>query len=812
MRAHPITRCLAALLLTCAAARADFQNGQYADLVLGKVTAIARFPGARRMAVDPVTHKVFVSDANRNRVLRFSQAASLQIGGAPEAVFGQPDFNSQSARTTADGMSFPEGLSMADDGILWVADTVNRRILRFDHAATSNSGAAADGVLGQPNFTSPASGGAENQMAYPTDVAADRSGRIWVADPHNNRVVRFDSAASKPLGGNADAVLGQVDFSQSQTASAFTASGMSQPESIAVESIPGLTQRLWVADSGNNRVLLFISPAAKPNGGDADKVLGQPNFVASSPSLSRKGFSNPFGLVANQGRLWVGDYANNRVLRFDAAANKVNGADADGVLGQSVYTSNSDGKTPGGLSGPLGLAMDGERLWIVDSFNKRMVRHENAATKGNGNDADGVLGASSLAAAQAVSGNKFSKSIRSIAIDPVTGKIFLCDKGNNRVLRFAAGSALSSGAAAEAVLGQPDLASRGSALSSIGMNGPSGVAMDHFGHLWVSDSDNNRLLRFDNAAALPSGSAAAHVTGQLGFATASSGTSPSQLHSPTGLAVESTFSRTTQAWTTKRLWLADTVNNRVLRFDDPVKSNLGMAASGVLGQPDMVSTAPAQGLQSMFAPISVALDITGNLWVSKENNHRVVRFNAAATKPNGSLADGVFEEIGPAGLAVTPQGRLFVLSYANGRVTWFNDAANRPNTAKPDGVLGQTSLTPPNDTVDGAWNNLGLCYGCALDAAGHLWVTDEDHQRVLRFTPSLDSTITTSGFNAQNHFTLTMSALVGETYELHSSPDLQDWSTTEATFRATIGLPYGVLSWTAPTVAAGRRFYRLQAP
>ena len=80
---------------------------------------------------------------------------------------------------------------------------------------------------------------------------------------------------------------------------------------------------------------------------------------------------------------------------------------------------------------------------------------------------------------------------------------------------------------------------------------------------------------------------------------------------------------------------------------------------------------------------------------------------------------------------------------------------------------------------------------------------DTGNKRALRYTPSLDSTITAFGLNPQSKFTLTMSALVGETYELRSSPDLQDWNTIEGSYRATIGLPYGTLQWTAPTAAAG---------
>ncbi len=64
-------------------------------------------------------------------------------------------------------------------------------------------------------------------------------------------VLRFDSAASKPNGANADGVIGQADFSGRSAAT--TAQGLSRPDGLAVDG----SGRLWVADTFNNRVLLF---------------------------------------------------------------------------------------------------------------------------------------------------------------------------------------------------------------------------------------------------------------------------------------------------------------------------------------------------------------------------------------------------------------------------------------------------------------------------------------------------------------------------------------------------------------------------
>jgi sugar lactone lactonase YvrE len=196
-------------------------------------------------------------------------------------------------------------------GRLWVADTDNNRVLRFDSAASMANGANADGVLGQPNFTSSTNTATQSGMGAVLGVAADSAGRLWVADYDNSRVLRFDSAASKANGANADGVLGQPNFTS--LAFATTQSVMGNPAGVATDS----AGRLWVVDSGNSRVLWFDTAASKANGANADGVLGQPNFTSSSIATTQSGMNFPGGVAVDSvGRVWVGDSSNNRVLLF----------------------------------------------------------------------------------------------------------------------------------------------------------------------------------------------------------------------------------------------------------------------------------------------------------------------------------------------------------------------------------------------------------------------------------------------------------------------------------------------------------------
>jgi sugar lactone lactonase YvrE len=356
-----------------------FTDGQAASLVLGQAdfTSSGGATSASGMfvpdsvAIDPTTGKLFVADFHNHRVLRFASSAALANGAAAEGVLGQPNFTSNSAATSAAGMRFPTAVALDSAGRLWVADHDNARVLRFDGAAGKPNGAAAEGVLGQPNFTSGAQATTASRMSGPGGLAVDTTGHLWVADTLNNRVLRFDGAAGKPNGANADGVLGQPDFTSS--APDFTASGMYGPGGLAIDS----AGHLWVADSQNDRVLRFDGAAGKANGANADGVLGQPNFTGGGATTASS-MDRPVGLaVDTAGRLWVADFFNNRVLRFDGAAGKPNGANADGVLGQPNFTSNGAATTASGMNSPGGLAIDtAGHLWVADNLNSRVLRFD----------------------------------------------------------------------------------------------------------------------------------------------------------------------------------------------------------------------------------------------------------------------------------------------------------------------------------------------------------------------------------------------------------------------------------------------------
>ena len=380
MKIMALVSLLPALVFTSSAIGQPVSNGQNADVVLGQANFFVGVSGTsaiqvyhpRGAVVDPTTGKLFVADYFNCRVLRWSSANAAVSGSAAEAVLGQTSFITSPAGQTQNTMYNPFHLFVDGAGRLWVADLLNNRVLRFDNASFKSSGASADGVLGQPDFTKNSTGTTSTKMNGPSGVTVDQFGRLFVADANNHRVLRFDNAAFKSNGASADGVLGQPHFTTSNANT--NADGMNYPYDVAIN--PQGT--LFVCDNLNNRILRFDNAASKSNGASADGVLGQNDFTSNIYAVAQSRMYSPQGISLDaKGHLFVADGNNNRVLIFNAAAGKQNGANADAVLGQSDFTSGGNSViSQNTLSQPNGVGVDtvNNKLWVVDTYNNRLLR------------------------------------------------------------------------------------------------------------------------------------------------------------------------------------------------------------------------------------------------------------------------------------------------------------------------------------------------------------------------------------------------------------------------------------------------------
>ncbi|MCK9210873.1 MAG: T9SS type A sorting domain-containing protein [Ignavibacteriaceae bacterium] len=376
-------------------------------------------------------------------IKNFSQWSN---GQNAEYVLGEADFT-----TAVGGLSdkdfnglFGIALDIAHNK-LFISEYGNNRILRFNYPITGNY-PTADLVLGQADFTTGAANRgvscAANTLFSPYGLYL-YGNDLWVADYGNSRILRYSNAYNISTNGvDADFVLGQSDFITNTQAT--VQNGFNQPFDLCIDE----SGNLWVADCNNNRIMVFQNVYSKSNGANADKVLGQTEFTTAASGTTANSLFSPSGIIVKNGALFVTDVSNCRVLRYDNAVAKSNGAAADGVLGQPDFSSNlvdrggtADNNT---LDWPAGVQMDNSgTLYVIDMGNSRILIFKNAVSKGNGAAADNVLGQPNFTSDVAVTTQSgLNWPWGNIAIDYSNNKILIPDDTNYRVLQFAASSAL----------------------------------------------------------------------------------------------------------------------------------------------------------------------------------------------------------------------------------------------------------------------------------------------------------------------------------------------------------------------------------
>lgn len=361
--------------------QAQWANGQNASLVIGQPDFTSSAPGLtattllnpRDVAVDATRGKLYVVDGNNNRVLRFAYPVSANQPAA-ELVFGQPNFNSNVGSAAINTFDDPRGIVVDQSGRLWVADSGNNRVVWFNQAYNIAANQPnANGVVGQIDFVSGGCGVSENEMCDPQGIAMSSNASLFVTDTGNNRVLRFNNALNLfSPGVSASGVLGQPDLDTDDPG--FGQNEMDSPRGVALNG-----NTLYVADTDNSRVLRFDNAPGKANGAPADGVLGQPGFNTPTPSLTQNGMVLPVRVTVDPGgRLYVSEGPGaNRVLIFADAAHKPNGGPADFVLGQQNFVTSTVSTTQSGMnldSLGSGLTIDyGNNLLMVSDDNNNRI-------------------------------------------------------------------------------------------------------------------------------------------------------------------------------------------------------------------------------------------------------------------------------------------------------------------------------------------------------------------------------------------------------------------------------------------------------
>jgi hypothetical protein len=480
-------------------------------------------------------------------------------------------------------------------------------------ASSASTGAAFDLVLGQPNFATATAGSTAAKLHRPRGLAW-LSQRLAVADEANHRVAVYYFVDLATDGMPADFIFGTAGTAGTSTTQ------LNQPSAVAFQSygtVVAPKMRLWVGDSGNRRVVRFddLPPFLGAGFNNvADGVLGVANFTTTGSGAPSASTFTPTGLLISGTRLWVSDGPNFRVVRFEAASGKANGAAADGVVGQLGLNDTQRDF----MQTPTQLAIVSGVLWIADPDEIRLFRYDTPTASA------GVIAPQAVLRDQ-TSIDASATSISGWARDRATGKIFSLSKREGLIRRYASSEAFRSGAPPELTfgfLGTP-----------LGLSAPESLALIGT-DLLVADTQHHRVLVYANATtstdpALPP----SQVIGQPNFTSISPGMEDfwgdNRFHEPRGL---SGYLKPGES--DRFCAVADSLNHRVvlLRSDNTGGAwSHGFRMFGVrMNNPGSVppTYSPVAGCSdaALNNPRATAMFNDRELWVADSNNHRVVRF------------------------------------------------------------------------------------------------------------------------------------------------------------------------------------------
>lgn len=479
-------------------------SGAAATAVLGQLTFMGNLPnrglgtpGNNTLAlphglwqVNDGMQRLFVSDVNNNRVLRFTNGAKTA-----DLVLGQKDFTSnlgnRGGAPAADTLYAPTDVT-SDGTRLAITDWGNQRVLIWQSLPQVND-APADVVIGQPDFTSQLANAAPLRSGLlfrsPAAVSSDGT-RLVVADSGNHRVLvwnQMPSSGAVP----PDLVLGQSDFTSESANRGLTtpsAATLSNPRSVALDG-----GRLAVADTDNHRVLLWNQIPGQ-SGVPADFVIGQTSFGIKTPQPPASGLNMPMGVFLYQGMLFVADTGNNRILGYADPFRA--GATASVVIGQpdfDMVVANKGGQSAGSLDMPRAILVQEGQLLVADTGNNRVLVFKNLPTV-NFQRADLVIG-------QLDFGSSYSRADRTRLEAPGgllvhAGRLYVSSTNQNRVLYWNQ-LPTQNGQRADGVLGQTDFLStlpRNPDLPPVErLSAPVGMSAAN-GLLLIADTLDNRVV------------------------------------------------------------------------------------------------------------------------------------------------------------------------------------------------------------------------------------------------------------------------------------------------------------------------------
>jgi cysteine-rich repeat protein len=484
-------------------------------------------------------------------------------------------------------LQIPLGVTAAADGRIYIADSRNHRVLRFDPRQEPRRDGRADAVAdvvvlagtGVGGFSGDEGPAREAELCAPSSVAVDPSGNVFIADMSNHRIRLVDRsgtittiAGKAPVGRGCGATPGRADRDDSEILA--TAADFNYPIGVVIDprssdlyvldALNLRVRRLRRNDDGRWSVRTVLGRSGEPGRTATALVDGADvRFGDGSASEYRQlGIFFNFGpmalSIAPDGDLVVGDTFNHGVVRAEAACFAAECAE-DGVAGRCDACQARFERLPGQLP-PLPFGVHGlaDGRVVVADFANRQVLLDGTPVVASRTPV--VSGLDEPAPSFDAPGGLTSVGEQLFVLEPNLGRLTritgVLRPGATRVLTHVLGGRPTNSTEAEA--------------TAVPLFRPAQLALDRTGALYVMDSLNLVVRRYSEDADGRVTTAVAAGTGQANILQLFGG----DFAPPTGGCADGTAFAASFDYYPQGMTIVPTPSRDVVLVADPVKGKV----------------------------------------------------------------------------------------------------------------------------------------------------------------------------------------------------------------------------------------------